>query len=665
MPKKMHPGASGLKPSITNIPEKLFNTVSDNVLSDDFHITIFHNGNALSDYLQKRNSTGGGISRFATQLYNNRNDVLENRDSNQIISDNTVVRNVITLCAGNFLQSSILGDDILENTETPDSTYPYYDLFSLEPIGYDAYCLGPRDFDYGVEVLANFISRLTIPVLSNLDFENEPSLLALVGTKIHRSIILNKTTSDLSKVVKIGIVGVSDPELAATANAGNVLSALLDIKPEIRNLKNQGCRIIIILGCIENLSSIKNIINQESNIDIFINGGSDMLMLNNENNLVNLNDTISSSYPMYISDSSGKNIPLVESGKSYEYLGQLNCTFKLFSSSNNSDLVNVNGDSIPINLTITPLREFAFIEMFLNNFITQKRLVVWGQTLVPLNLGTEVIRSGSSNFADLVADSMVTIAKLMHGGLPYIVSVIDGGSFDYGEVIPSDTFLTLETIYEIIPNGKKNIKMIGPLLVTDLKNILENGVSKLASDGSYQDIAGNQRYLHISGMTVEFDPKYKSIIPIGSGMDVMVFAGGSRIINITLDYNNFKLIENGEVVNNIPIYCVTNNFLSNGGQTMPWGYYTNETIPDSNSPFGYKTIQTRTSVESKDLGISLHDSIYSYLNTDSYIGYSSLKGLNGVIVDSDYPPEGHERVKAIDYNGPLPEPDGPPGCTQS
>jgi 5'-nucleotidase len=54
----------------------------------------------------------------------------------------------------------------------------FYDALALDPIGYDAIALGNHEFDFGPEVLAEFIEQVSnsqAPFLnSNLDFSDEP-----------------------------------------------------------------------------------------------------------------------------------------------------------------------------------------------------------------------------------------------------------------------------------------------------------------------------------------------------------------------------------------------------------------------------------------------------------------------------------------------------------
>ena len=100
----------------------------------------------------------------------------------------------------------------------------FYDAIGLRNIGYDAIILGNHDFDFGSEILANFIGEYNAIggngtyLSANLDFTGEAGLQALVDNgSIAKSIVVEKAGE------QIGIVGATTPNLPFIATPGNVV----------------------------------------------------------------------------------------------------------------------------------------------------------------------------------------------------------------------------------------------------------------------------------------------------------------------------------------------------------------------------------------------------------------------------------------------------------
>src|SRR3546814_19981221 len=110
------------------------------------------------------------------------------------------------------------GDNFLagQSFAASQETGEYYDVRLLERIGYDAIALGNHDFDFGPDVLAEFIGAYTEPqtyLSANLDFAAEPELQALVaaGTIVPSHVI------DVAGP-EVGVGGAITPGLAAVSH---------------------------------------------------------------------------------------------------------------------------------------------------------------------------------------------------------------------------------------------------------------------------------------------------------------------------------------------------------------------------------------------------------------------------------------------------------------
>jgi 5'-nucleotidase / UDP-sugar diphosphatase len=130
-----------------------------------FTLTLLQNNDAESRLLPAgENGEIAGAARFTTLI-------------NQLKA-NTTTDAVVTIASG---------DNILPGTTFNASLQDgiFYDAAVLDAIGYDAIALGNHDFDFGPEILADFISsdQFSTPVpflAANLDFSGEPALQALV-----------------------------------------------------------------------------------------------------------------------------------------------------------------------------------------------------------------------------------------------------------------------------------------------------------------------------------------------------------------------------------------------------------------------------------------------------------------------------------------------------
>jgi 2',3'-cyclic-nucleotide 2'-phosphodiesterase (5'-nucleotidase family) len=107
------------------------------------------------------------------------------------------------------------GDNFLAGVEfnaSLEKGVPLYDAITLDLIAYDAMAIGNHEFDFGPDVLADFILGITssrTPFLSaNLDVSQEARLQALKARKrIAHSVVVNEAGE------RIGIVGTTIPRL--------------------------------------------------------------------------------------------------------------------------------------------------------------------------------------------------------------------------------------------------------------------------------------------------------------------------------------------------------------------------------------------------------------------------------------------------------------------
>ena len=145
-----------------------------------FWLTVNHNNDGESDVSPRDALDGdenvigtqGGVAYFASVLKEARS------AANVKPRGDKVKRGSILVSSGdNFLASPSFSASLANGV--------FYDALALDALRYDAIVLGNHDFDFGPEVLADFISdgfsRPGMPpyLSANLDFSAEPALQAL------------------------------------------------------------------------------------------------------------------------------------------------------------------------------------------------------------------------------------------------------------------------------------------------------------------------------------------------------------------------------------------------------------------------------------------------------------------------------------------------------
>lgn len=171
----------------------------------DFTLTILHNNDGESQLIDAGSGLEdfGGVAKFKT--------LVDTQRAEAVASGN----GVLMLSSGdNFLAGP-------EFNASLEKGIPFYDAIAIEAIGYDAISLGNHDFDFGPDVLVDFLNSYTTApryLNANLDFSGEPGLQAFVdsGTIAPSTVI---TTGGQ----EIGIVGAVTPDLRSISSPRGVV----------------------------------------------------------------------------------------------------------------------------------------------------------------------------------------------------------------------------------------------------------------------------------------------------------------------------------------------------------------------------------------------------------------------------------------------------------
>ena len=245
-----------------------------------FWLTILHNSHGESELINL--GTGfedfGGIARFATVVSNLRAQATVGPPAGFPPGSSTEIqppgkRGVILINGGdNFLAGP-------EWNASLQAGVPYYDAVALDLMGYDAMGLGNHEFDFGPEVLADFIESFLAPVpfvSANLDVSQETRLDALFQEgQIARSVIVRERGES------IGIVSAITPQLPFVSSPRNVIvdsDVVAAVQAEIEDLQSRRVNKIVLISHLQDIFEDLALASQLSGVDVMVAGGSDELL---------------------------------------------------------------------------------------------------------------------------------------------------------------------------------------------------------------------------------------------------------------------------------------------------------------------------------------------------------------------------------------------------
>ena len=547
------------------------------------------------------------------------------------------------------------GVDLRENPGRPN-------IAIMNSIGFDATCIGNHEFDLGATEFGNIVMpdpRTTktnmrhygaaFPFLSaNLDFSADSTLNARYTSDIRNigafaphpsanypGISASPTNAKLAKSAiierggeKIGVIGVTPPDLASISSPGLVtvtgpqgaisvsprtydLDALAaHIQPSIDALVAAGCNKIVMASHLQQLDNEKQLATKLRHVDIIIAGGSGVIMAK-PGTVLQPGDTIGENYPFTTTDLDGRTVAVVSGEGEYEYLGRLVVDFNAAGHITGIDTVS---NSITVNeASVTAewgaqdpyaagTRGGAVKAMtdVIDTVISAKDGLILGKSSVFLEGRRTSVRQQETNFGNLSADanlwyakkidSTVEVALKNGGGIRNAIGSIDAN----GNLLPTAANPTAGT-----PPGKlagdisqldledslkfnNNLTLL-TVPVDHLKHMLEHAVQ--GNNGTGADKATPGQFCQLGGIMVVADLAETPIsyTSAGSPPQISTINPGSRIRYAALvDANGDPtevLISNGMVLNpNRQVRLVTLNFLANssppgsdfGGDSYPY-----------------------------------------------------------------------------------------------
>lgn len=499
---------------------------------------------------------------------------------------------------------------------------PFPDTVAMELIGYDAVNLGNHDFDFGPDVLAQFLDGYGTPppyVAANLDFSDEPALQAYVDAGVIRPAI-----EIWQRGFRIGIIGLNTPNLPFVSSPRNVV-VNQDIVTAVRNtvsrMTARGVDIIILTSHLQDIQNEVDLIAELRDIDIVIAGGGDELLANPDDLLLP-GDAAVGPYPIMATDRTGRQVPIVTTSGEYRYVGRLTAGFDrrgklIYIDESRSGPVRVatgtcNG-TLPCDDAVTPdpTVQSLVVDPVVAGLQALEQDVIANSEVV-LDGTRATVRTMESNQGNLLADALLWAATREapnYGAPAPDVAIQNSGGIRNNTLIAAGDITALDT-FDIAP-FPNFVSIVPNISREQFKEILENTVAcTQPTDATNNSNCGTGRFPQIGGFMFEWSASGDALI---MDLDLNVLQAGTRVRHVELD-DGTVIVDNGVVVPGDPIVMTTNDFSARGGDQYPF-----RGLPFIN------------------VGSTYQQALENYIKT----------GLSGQITAAQYPEGGEGRIVSL------------------
>ena len=348
----------------------------------------------------------------------------------------------------------------------------------MKACGYDAMTTGNHDWSYGKERLKELGGIANVKILSG-NIKNAD------GTSFFDTDELVKEITKNGKTLKIGVFGVSDPEMKNKTTPSNVegldfQDAVAYAKREAATLKTEGCDVVIALS---HTLDPKNVAAQVDGVDLWLCG----------HEHIELSESVTTP--------DGSKTYVSESGHYLNSVGliDLNCTMDEDGSVHvdyeKTSVDYEEAQNYPKDASVTAVLDTIKAE----NETALNRVI--GTSPVELDGVWEHIRIGQTNLGNVITDAylLATGADIAFENAGGIRASIAAGTVTYGDVI------------NVSPYG--NYVVTKKLTGAQIKEMLESSLTIqknciVANDSGEWDAWPNDSgsYLQVGGITVRFDP---------------------------------------------------------------------------------------------------------------------------------------------------------------
>jgi 5'-nucleotidase/UDP-sugar diphosphatase len=579
-----------------------------------FWLTVLHNNDGESQVINAGSSLEdfGGAARFQTVVDNLKWDA-----EHGPWTQRGAKRAVVMISSGdNFLAGPEFNASLTNGV-------PFYDTIAMELIGYDAVNLGNHDFDFGPDVLADFLDGFDVAppyVAANLDFTAEPRLQAYVDAGVIAPTTVAKVRGEL-----VGVIGLETPNLPFISSPRDVIVSddLVNIvQGKVDMLEGMGVHQIILTSHLQNIENEIALVADIDGVDVVIAGGGDELLANPSDVLVpGDGGAVFGSYPLIANDVDGTAVPVVTTSGEYRYVGQLVVGFDKHGNvveihEDRSGPVRVaTGDcsgTLPCDDAVVPdptMQSMVVdpVEAYVATLAEQ----IIGSSEVDLDGLRSSVRSMETNEGNLIGDALRWQGTQMAPSFDVLapdVALQNGGGIRNNTIIAAGEITELDT-FDMLPFG--NFTSVVPDIPrAQFKELLENAVACTQAADFGNPNCGSGRFAQISGFSFEWTASGNGLI---LDDDYNVVQPGTRVWNVVLD-DGTPIVSSGVVQAGGSLTIATSAFLAGGGDQYPY----------RGAPF-------------TTIGFTDQQSLSNYIQN----------GIGGVISAGDYPEGGEGRITEL------------------
>ncbi|WP_017556645.1 bifunctional metallophosphatase/5'-nucleotidase [Nocardiopsis baichengensis] len=531
----------------------------------DYTLTVLHANDLESALLgAPADPDYGGAARFTSLVEDLRAEESSPRAARPGESKR---RGVVTLSSGDMY---LAGPEL---SAARQEGAPFYDAVAAAHTDWDAIAFGNHEFDFGPDFYADYIEAYRdaggeAPFLSaNADVSGEERLAELAGEgAIVPSTILRERGEE------IGVVGAITPELPSISSPRDVT-----IDPDLRasvqgavdDLTDDGVDKVILLSHLQGIGNERALVRELRDVDIVIAGGGGEVQAGPDTPLVP-GDTVTEDpetgepmgYPLWVDDSGGVQVPVVQANSDYKYVGRLVADFdsdgELIGVADRSGPVRVSGtggDAVEPHPAVQK-EVHEPVQAYVDDLAEQ----VAADSEVPLDgVRDPGVRTRETNLGNLVADAVLAAGRAKAGeyGVPEPqIALQNGGGIRNNSVIPSGPVSELDT-FSIVPFTNQ-VAVVPEIPRAQVKELLENGVSRMpAADGRFAQVAGVSFDYDASRTAQELDDEGN------------VLTEGERVREAELA-DGTPIVRDGEMVDGPPITVATVDFSAAGGDQYPF-----------------------------------------------------------------------------------------------
>ena len=368
-----------------------------------------------------------------------------------------------------------LGGDLLSPSILSGMTQGSQMIELMNALKLDVAVPGNHEFDFGEALLATRVGESNFPWLGTnvLDASGKPAA-GMVATHLIKT-----------GAYTIGFFGLLTPQTDVLSSPGENItfaSVIEAAKTAVAALKEAGADVIVALTHLD-IASDRELVRSVKGINLVL-GGHD-------------HD------PMTVFEG---NVLIHKSGYDARHLGAVDMTVDIVEKRGKMKLVVSYAWRMTSTVGVTPDQAIQTIVDKYQSKLDRELDVVIGETSVMLDSQRSSLRTGETNFGNLIAQAMME-------SVGADIGLTNGGGIRGDRTYDPGTKLTRKDILGELPFG--NVTLLIELSGADLLEALENGVSEV------ENKAG--RFPQIAGMTMVYDPS----APAGSRVTEVKVGGAA------------------------------------------------------------------------------------------------------------------------------------------